>query len=139
MSQNNTSKLVLFIEEQYTDNGLVITDSTCYVIYDVIEREYFICGSRLSHEDKAEYCKYHLYCKSRRDLINFLSFIFNADGSNVNYGIYKYDNIFSSNELIDYDFLNENKLDNEVTLYLDMKFKKSNIVKLLDVIKFIRY
>ena len=63
MSIQSTQKLVLFIDEQYHNytSGYAITDSSCYVIFDDVEQEYFVCGSRVSRETGGNFAEYHFY------------------------------------------------------------------------------
>ena len=137
-----TRKLVLFIEEHYynfTKKDDTI-DSTCYVVYDDMEKEYFVCGSRVSDEHNKMFGEYHFYCKSRSVLLNFLSFVFKTGESNINYGIYNYTNIFDKTERVDYQFLNEHReYENEIALYEEMPYRRSKMNDLLKMIKYVRY
>lgn len=142
MSIQSTQKLVLFIDEQYHNytSGYAITDSSCYVIFDDVEQEYFVCGSRVSRETGGNFAEYHFYCKSKEVLTNYLSFIFKTGESTVNYGIYNYADIFLHSDRIDYTFLNENRsYDSEIALYMDVSFSGRAIYRILEMLKLIRY
>ena len=73
-------RLVLYIEEEYEGQR----DTSCYILYDFVEKEYFICGSRLD-EAKQEYARFHFYCASRETLLDYMSFITNARDSVLTY------------------------------------------------------
>jgi hypothetical protein len=138
-----SNKLVIYIEEKYED----VKDMTCYILYDEIEKEYFVCGSRRD-EAMVNYAQFHFYCKSRDTLVNYIAFIVNARGSCISlitYGLYSY-NIFGSadehemSQFVSYSRLDKYRSDtNELALYVDMTFSSAKIHDLLNIIREVRY
>lgn len=138
-----SNKLVIYIEEKYED----VKDMTCYILYDEIEKEYFVCGSRRD-EAMVNYAQFHFYCKSRDTLVNYIAFIVNARGSCISlitYGLYSY-NIFGSadehemSQFVSYSRLDKYRSDtNELALYVDMTFSSAKIHELLNIIREVRY
>ena len=128
-------KLVLFIQEKYS--GCV--DMSCYVLFDVSEREYFVCGTRLDIVD-FKYAPFHFFCKSKQTLLSYLKFITNANDSLLTYGLYNFNNIFENEKYIDYERLEAKRSDlNEIAVYVDMEFDKKQMMELLVILKEIRY
>ena len=128
-------KLVLFIEEKY--DGIV--DMSCYVLYDVAEKEYFVCGTRSDDAD-FKYAPFHFFCKSKQTLLSYIKFITNANDSRLTYGLFNFNNIFENVEYIDYERLCAKRCDsNEIAVYVDMDFNKKQIMELLVILKEVRY
>ena len=128
-------KLVLFIEETYEGN----VDMTCYVLYDVAEREYFVCGARID-DAGCKYTPFHFFCKSKQTLLSYIRFITNANNSRLTYGLYNFNNIFKNTEYIDYDKLVAKRCESkEVAVYVDMDFNKRQMMDLLIILKEVRY
>jgi hypothetical protein len=128
-------KLVLFIEEKY--NGCV--DMSCYILYDVSEREYFVCGTR-SDDTDYKYAPFHFFCKSKQTLASYLKFITNANDSRLTYGLFNFNNIFENVEYINYARLEAKRCDsNEIAVYVDMEFNKRQMMELLIILKEVRY
>jgi len=138
-----SNKLVIYIEEKYED----VKDMTCYILYDEIQKEYFVCGSRRD-EAMVNYAQFHFYCKSRDTLVNYIAFIVNARGSCISlitYGLYSYDIFGSADEHEMSQFVSYSRLDkyrsdtNELALYVDMSFSSAKIHELLNIIREVRY
>jgi hypothetical protein len=131
-------RLVLYIEEDYYGKK----DASCYVLYDYVEREYFICGARLD-ERKTTYSKFHFYCKSIESLLDYIAFIMNARDSRITYGLINYNNIFKNTELMDFDAFDKRRVEinenNEIAVYVNMDFNKKQIRRLLGVLRDVRY
>jgi hypothetical protein len=128
-------RLVLYLEE--VCDGEV--DTRCYVLYDEIEREYFVCGSRLD-SDSVRYGEFKFYCKSKRDLLHYLEFVLNVEHGSLTFGLYNYADLFYNHEVVDYNVLEEGRtLLNEITMYLDMTYDYKQIKRLLKMLKSLRY
>ena len=128
-------KLVLFIQEKYC--GCV--DMSCYVLYDVSDGEYFICGTRLDNVE-FKYAPFHFFCKSKQTLLSYLKFITNANDSRLTYGLFNFNNIFENVEYINYERLEAKRSDlNEIAVYVDMEFDKRQMMELLVILKEVRY
>ena len=124
-------KLVIYMEESYDGIG----DMKCYVLYDMSEHSYFICGSRMCDSSK-QYNPFHFFCKSKTTLLKYIKFIVNADDSRLTYGLFNFNNIFKNAEYINYDILETMRQDaSEIAVYTDMAFDKKSIKNLLEVIK----
>ncbi len=128
-------KLVLYFEEE-TDGH---KDTACYVLYDLTEQEYFVCGSR--HDERGtQYAKFHYYCRSAQTVMDYISFILNSRFSKITYGLYNYHNIFEHHNMVNYDVLEGKRCtENEVAIYLNMEFSKKSIRKILTMLREIRY
>jgi hypothetical protein len=128
-------KLVLFIEEKY--DGCV--DMSCYVLYDVSEGEYFVCGLRIDNVE-FKYAPFHFFCKSKQTLLSYLKFITNANDSLLTYGLFNFNNIFENVEYIDYERLEAKRSNlNEIAVYVDMEFNKKQMMEMLVILKEVRY
>lgn len=139
MERITHDRLVLYFEECYFDGYEKSVDAKCYVLYDELEREYFICGSRLT-SDEEYYGDFKFYCKSKKDVLDYLSFILNVNESNINYGLYNFEDLFDTHEMVDFYVLDECMDENsEIAVYLDMKFKYNRVKKLLRLLKKVRY
>jgi hypothetical protein len=128
-------RLVLYLEEVYDGEP----DAKCYVVYDEVEKEYFVCGSRLDVNNQT-YGNYKFYCYSERVLLDYLQFVLNADSSLLTYGLYNYQDIFSDTDMIDYTILESKRsIQNEIVVYVESEFKKKQLAKLLVMLRKMRY
>ena len=108
-------------------------------MYDEVEDEYFICGSRVKTLE-TEYSDFKFYCKSRETVVEYLAFVLNPVDSNVSYGLYNFPDLFVNNNVIDYQTLEYQRQDeNEIAVYLEMAFRRRPIRNLLRMLKEIRY
>jgi len=136
-----SDRLVFYIQEDFTNytTGKVETDAKCYVLYDELEDEYFICGSRVKSRE-LEYSDFKFYCKSKETVVDYLAFVLNPVDSNVSYGLYNFPDLFVNNDVVDYQTLEYQRQDeNEIALYLEMSFRRRPIRNLLRMLKEIRY
>jgi hypothetical protein len=135
-------RLVFYIQEDFTNytTNKVETDAKCYILYDEVDDEYFICGSRVRSME-TEYSDFKFFCKSKETVVEYLTFILNpVDSSNVSYGLYNFPDLFVNNDTVDYQTLEYQRQDeNEIALYLEMPFRKRPIRNLLRMLKEIRY
>lgn len=135
-------RLVFYIQEDLKNHitNCVETDSKCYVLYDELAKEYFICGSRIK-TCETEYSDFKFYCKSKETVLDYLTFILNPNNSNVSYGLYNFPDLFVDDDtVVDYYTLEYQRQDeNEIALYLEMDFQKPQIRNLLRMLKEIRY
>lgn len=141
MNYIKNDRLVFYIQEDLMNyvTDQVETDSKCYVLYDEVAEEYFICGSRVKSKD-LEYSDFKFYCKSKETAVEYLEFVLNSRDSNVSYGFYNFPDLFANNDIIDYQSLEYQRQDeNEIALYLEMPFRKRPIRNLLRMLKEIRY
>jgi hypothetical protein len=134
-------RLVFYIQEDFTNHvtDKVETDTKCYVLYDEVEDEYFICGTRVKSKE-LEYSDFKFYCKSKETVVEYLAFVLNPVDSNVSYGFYNFPDLFVNNDVVDYQTLEYQRQDeNEIALYLEMPFRRRPIQNLLRMLKEIRY
>jgi len=135
-------RLVFYIQEDFTNytTNKIETDAKCYILYDEVEDEYFICGSRVRSME-TEYSDFKFYCKSKETVVEYLTFILNPVDSNVSYGLYNFPDLFvNDDDVVDYQTLEYQRQDeNEIALYLEMPFRKRPIRNLLRMLKEIRY
>ena len=125
-------KLVLYFE----DEG---KDTYCYILYNFVEREYFICGARTNVLNE-QYCPFNFYCKSKTTLLEYLKFIFDVAFARMTYGLYNFYNIFGNRDYIDLQVLDSKRNDlYEVTIYNGTDFKSNIVYNLLKMLKEIRY
>jgi len=125
-------KLVLYFE----DEG---KDTYCYILYNFVEREYFICGARTNVLNE-QYCPFNFYCKSKTTLLEYLKFIFDVAFARMTYGLYNFYNIFGDRDYIDLQVLDSKRNDlYEVTIYNGTDFKSNIVYNLLKMLKEIRY
>ena len=134
-------RLVFYIQEDFVNYSTdkIETDTKCYVLYDEVEDEYFICGSRVKSKE-LEYSDFKFYCKSRETVVEYLAFILNPVDSNVSYGLYNFPDLFVNDDIVDYQTLEYQRQDeNEIAIYLEMVFRRRPILNLLKMLKEIRY
>ena len=139
-------RLVFYIQEDFKNyiTDKVETDAKCYVLYDEVANEYFICGSRVRTRE-TEYSDFKFYCKSKETVLEYLAFVLNPIDSNVSYGLYNFPDLFADNDtetdtVVDYYTLEYQRQDeNEIAIYLEMAFQKKPIRNLLRMLKEIRY
>ena len=72
-------------------------ESECYVYYDDVEREYFVCGLK---EDETN--PYKFYTKKRTNLMNFLDSVL-GNNCQVSVELMNYPNLFVNHDYVDYD------------------------------------
>jgi len=130
------NRLVLYIEEVYKNS----TDMKCYIIYDEAEEEYFMCGSR-KKKGESQYGDFKLFCKSKYNALDFISFIMNVKESDLNYGLFNYSNLSSiDNSGVDFDVLENMRLScSEVAFYQEMDYNCVEMIKILNMLKKVRY
>ena len=125
-------KLVLYFEDE-------CKDTYCYILYNFMEREYFICGARTNLLNE-KYCPFYFYCKSKTTLLEYLKFIFDVAFSRLTYGLYNFYNIFGHTDYVDLDVLDIKRNDmSEITVYVGTEFKSRIVYNLLKMLKEIRY
>lgn len=125
-------KLVLYFE----DEG---KDTYCYILYNFVEREYFICGARTNVLNE-QYCPFNFYCKSKTTMLEYLKFIFDVAFARMTYGLYNFYNIFGDRDYIDLQVLDSKRNDlYEITIYNGTDFKSKIVYNLLKMLKEIRY
>jgi hypothetical protein len=134
------NRLVLYVEEVYTTKKTDDVDMKCFIIYDNVEEEYFLCGSRRNNSE-TQYGDFKFFCKSKTDIINFISFIFNVKESDLNYGLYNYSTLSSiDNSHVTFDKLDNMRLScSEIALYEGMDYSYLEFLRLLNMIKKIRF
>ena len=130
---------VLYIEELYDNSETNKFDMRCYVIYDEIQGEYFVTGSRRLHMYET-YGNFKFYCKSKTTLTEYLGFIVNSQQSKINYGLFNCVNLFNERDYVTFDTL-ENARTNcaELAFYMGMSFKPTKIQTLLKILEQVRY
>ena len=125
-------KLVLHFEDE-------CKDTYCYVLYDFVEREYFICGARTNLLNE-QYCPINFYCKSKTTVLEYLKFTFDVAFSRLTYGLYNFYNIFGDTDNVDLEVLNIKRTNQtEITVYVGTDFKSKTVYNLLKMLKKIRY
>jgi len=140
-------RLVLCFEEVECDTGEI--DMVCFVLYDPVEKEYFICGKRYDVYDGnkciAEYGDYKFFCKSKTQVAEFLKSAMDIKNNKINQVLYNYKDIFYDEngeeyEYLDFDVLitNKNQM-KEVSAYDGLTFNKNRVITLLKMIKHVRY
>ena len=151
MSENyfKNDKLVLYFEED-TKNifDIQIPETRCYILYDIYEKEYFICGKQ-NNEDSEDF---KFYCKNRKDVYTFLTNLIDKC-SKVNISLYNFSDIYENapyyngEQYLDFNFLDtKSSDDNEIvlfidclntsTMYSDMDNKLYNLLKMLKVVRY---
>jgi hypothetical protein len=139
MTSTMNDRLVLYIEECYYENSKMNADTRCYILYDEVEQEYFITGNRLSLSREV-YGDFNFYCKSRENLLNYLSIILNTGETVLNYGLFNYKGLFDNNNMVDFHILNESRDDNcEIAFYFEGDYSFRRMKKLLSTLKYVRY
>ena len=132
-------RLVLYIEECYYENSKMNVDTRCYILYDELEEEYFVTGNRLS-TSREVYAEFKFYCKSRQNLLNYLSIILNTGETVLNYGLFNYKDLFYNNDMVDFQILNESRDDDcEIAFYFEADYSFTRMKKLLTTLKYVRY
>ena len=124
--------LVLKIEEYDVSNGKL--DTSMFVLYDQIERQYIVRGAR-SETKKLNSVPYSFRCKRLKDLADFISVSICKENV-TSYILYNYDNFPLSSDLITYDKLvyYENAL-YEIAAYDDMSYDRKVLSKYLRILK----
>lgn len=139
MTSVTNDRLVLYIEECYYENSKMNLDTRCYILYDEVEQEYFITGQRLSLS-KEVYAEFKFYCKSKTNLLNYLSIILNTGETVVNYGLFNYKDLFDNNDMVDFQILHDERDANcEIAFYLESDYSFRRMKKLLSTLKYVRY
>lgn len=134
------NRLVLYVEEIYSNKKTDNIDMKCFIIYDGVEGEYFLCGSR-KKKTESQYGDFKFFCKRSLDVIHFISFIFNVKESDLNYGLYNYSTLSSvDNSHITFDILDNMLMPcSEIAFYEGMKYNFSEFLKLLEMLKKVRF
>ena len=102
---------ILVLRVCYNDFEDIETE--CFVFYDNLEKEYFICGSREQQKHS-----YKFFCKKRENVINFIESIVDNKPVVTNPGVVNknlviiellnYPNLFKNNDQVDFHlFANE--------------------------------
>lgn len=132
-------KLVFYVEEIDCDTNN--PDMRCFIMFDEFEKEYLINGMRRGQFTSGY--EYTFYCKKRKNVINYLNSIFDANNK-VKIILYNYSNV--NNDLNQYNFKELYSLVNskkEIVGYNDLKLMDPtcwNYMKMyLKNLKFIRY
>jgi len=126
-------KLVLYFEDESKD-------TYCYILYNFVEREYFICGARTNYVLNEQYCPFNFYCKSKKTLLEYLKFIFDVAFARLTYGLYNFYNIFGDRDYVNLKVLDIKRNDEtEITAYVGATFKPELVYNLLKMLKEIRY
>lgn len=132
-------RLVLYIEETDYNNSKIEVDTRCYILFDELEQEYFVCGSRMTSENNP-YAEFKFYCKSRHDLYEYLSFVMNFSEHEVNVGFFNYVDLFENHDKVDFNVLNNARSeDHEIAFYFGTNLKRRNMISLLSSLKYVRY
>ena len=141
-----SDKLILKLEETYSDSDNETSEVklVCYVAYDHNEEEYFICGKRIGEKEKegeGEEEDFKFYCKTRKNTMSFLKYLFSSpdETSNINHVLYNYKYLEDS-ECVDYWVLNEQEDSRcELSGYDGANYSKSWLSPLLKTLKHVRY
>jgi hypothetical protein len=132
-------RIVLYIEETEYKNSKTEVDMRCYILYDEIEHEYFVCGTRMSCENKP-YGEFKFYCKRKNDLYEYLSFVMNLSDCNVNVGLFNYPDLFDTHDMVDFNILNECRTEeHEIAFYFKSVLNRKHLCRLLGSLKNVRY
>ena len=126
------------------------TDCTCFVLYDEVEDEYFLCGKRTYvnlEEDQAadDYYSFKFYCKSRSSVIDMLASVLDVNNNTVNVELYNYTDIYTKEDgseytYLDYDALMDNyDVRKELVRFDEIEFDEVSIKHMLKMIKRVRY
>jgi hypothetical protein len=105
-NSSNSDCLVLKIEE-YSDGEL---DTTMFVLYDVIEKMYFIRGKRTDMSPMSDSKPYSFQCKDAENLADFISFAICVKNK-WTYVLYNYYDLPNYSDEITYTYLKE--MDND--------------------------
>ena len=112
-------------------------ESECYVYYDDVEREYFVCGLK-EHETNP----YKFYTKKRTNLMNFLDSVL-GNNCQVSVELMNYPNLFVNHDYVDYDVLTHDDTEwSEISCRQDNSYTctiRVELEKCLKSLKFIRW
>ena len=141
------------------DDRSQFIDMKCYVMYDKIAHEYFICGQRCPYtKNSHDASEFNFYCKSSKRLVSFLRYVLGSGENKINHILYNCSNMFevgtddSHNtdehyDYVDFDVL-ENKCGrlNELAGYDMSEFSElescdsaSKLKQLIKMLKHVRY
>jgi hypothetical protein len=124
--------LVLKIVE-YENGNLKKPDTTLYILYDKMEQTYVIRGKRSDKVIKS--CTYSFECKSSKELTEFIDFLICSKNS-VSYSLYNYDNLPSTSDEIDFDFLHTyDDICYELSGYDNPNLEKKELRKILRMLR----
>ena len=134
------------------------TDCTCFVLYDEMEGEYFLCGKRTyvnleedesseNNEDKEDqdYFSFKFFCKSRQSVIDMLASVLDVNNNSVNVEMYNYTDMYTKEDGTEYEYLDyEALMDNydvrkELMRCEEVEFDEVSIKHMLKMIKNVRY
>ena len=112
-------------------------ESECYVYYDYVEKEYFVCGLKENESNP-----YKFYTKKRTNIMDFMDSIL-GNNCQVSIELMNYPNLFVNNYYVDYDVLTHDDTEwSEIscvqgTSYTcDMRFE---LYRCLKSLKFVRW
>lgn len=142
-NNEQTQTLAIYIEEVDTDTGLV--DMRCYVLYDRLEREYFICGKRKDQSNMV-FSSFNLYCKKRKNVLKIMNNLIDTKNNCINYTLYNFEDVFYDYSYnYEYDCLDFAVLDNkrnikrELNGYDSVEYDTIKMKSMLSIIKHVRY
>ena len=131
---------------QYISDALVLRvachdienlESECYVYYDDVEKEYFVCGLK---EDQTN--PYKFYTKKRTSVMNFIDSIL-GNNCQISIELMNYPNLFVNNNYVDYDVLTHDDTDwSEISCLQGTSYTSEMRVELfrcMKSLKFIRW
>ena len=127
-----------------------VTDCTCFVLYDEVENEYFLCGKRTyvnleEDQEDDDYFSFKFFCKSRSSVINMLASVLDVNNNTVNVELYNYTDIYTKEDgteykYLDYDALMDNyDVRKELMRFDEIEFDEVSIRQMLKMIKRVRY
>jgi len=134
-----SDKLVLKLEE--VDVGTGEIRFKCFVAYDHNEGEYFICGKSMTLEDDREPEDFKFYCKSRKNTMSFLKYLFQCPQGTeqMNHVLFNY-KYLGDYECVDYWVLEEHEdALCELAGFDGATYNKSWLSPLLKTLKYVRY
>ena len=142
MSNFKRDRLVLYVEEQFSEDHEDNNEMCCYIVYNEDEKEFFICGKK-----NGEYEDFKFYCKTIKDVNEFLDILFDNEQYNSNYFqtknvvLYNFSNVFDGCEYLDYNALYEKSLENgnELVVYNDINDSSERISRFLKLLRKVRY
>jgi hypothetical protein len=131
-NSSNSDCLVLKIEE-YSDGEL---DTTMFVLYDVIEKMYFVRGKRSDTSLLRQSIPYSFQCKGAENLADFISFTICVKNK-WTYVLYNYDDLPNYSDEITYTYLKEMDNDSryEIAGYDKKNYCREHLVKSLKMLK----
>jgi hypothetical protein len=124
--------LVLKIEEYDISKGKL--DTSMFVLYDQVERQYIVRGAR-TETKKLNSVPYSFRCEQARDLADFIS-VAVCKENRMSYVLYNYKDLPLSTDDITYDMLYGAEYpSNEVAAYDNMRYNRKTLLKYLGMLK----